>query len=651
MNIIEDKKRLKQIRRARTAEYNRFVSNPSFVSVMNKSIALLMDDSSRGISLTISGCDSDRSCTDGKRITLGMLDYFFDEQYTPLDWMAVFKALLVHEVQHINSSNFSDIQLISQEYSEYMEAKGFPMKRAKRIAKSMLNILEDGRIETIALKKLPGYRIPFTVVNNEIWARLGPSDDSSEPSINAFLNAILAYSITAHLPPDFSRYPQAFQKEILDRLHYVDDAVYAVSSAQCREVCKTILWDTADLFISLLEKEPESQQEYDNPINKPSGAESDSDDDDDDEQNEYTSNDECEFGDPDPSDKEAREQQREEWSSSWGINFEQTPTEGISSEVLAAIRRGMQEELNSSGAQDATQLTSQAKDPFKEIISNYADDNLCEFKEIPCKIPDTPLPADIKRIADRLEDALRKILVNKNEEKRNLRKGRLDHRALYRAPAGTQNIFYSKGSPIKTDMAVSIFLDNSGSMSSGSTKQSNMPFSERLPKFAVARTAAGIIESALRNFADIKITLFNTNVRSVIHKTVKDFKQPTRGGFAYNSIQSIPANGGNKDGFSIRIATKELLMQRKSKRVLIILSDGTPSGYDCQGDGLIDVREAVKEARQKGVIVIPIMFGDAQFRAKEVDSFRFMYDTFISCDPAYIADEFQKLFIRLIHRA
>ena len=67
--------------------------------------------------------------------------------------------------------------------------------------------------------------------------------------------------------------------------------------------------------------------------------------------------------------------------------------------------------------------------------------------------------------------------------------------------------------------------------------------------------------------------------------------------------------------------------------------------------GLNDVREAVREARRKGVIVIPIMFGRASDREQMKDNFSYMYGQFISCDPIDITDEFTKLFTKLIQTA
>ena len=64
-----------------------------------------------------------------------------------------------------------------------------------------------------------------------------------------------------------------------------------------------------------------------------------------------------------------------------------------------------------------------------------------------------------------------------------------------------------------------------------------------------------------------------------------------------------------------------------------------------------DVHEAVREARQKGILVIPIMFGRASDRQKMKNNFVEMYGQFISCDPIDIIGEFTKLFTKLVQNA
>ena len=107
--------------------------------------------------------------------------------------------------------------------------------------------------------------------------------------------------------------------------------------------------------------------------------------------------------------------------------------------------------------------------------------------------------------------------------------------------------------------------------------------------------------------------------------------------------------GCNMDGYSIRVAVTQLLSRREKKKVLILLSDGLPSAYNSEAAGIEDVRDAVRDAKSKGVIVIPIMFGDQSFVSSEINKYRKMYGgEVIACSPNRIEDEFCKLFKKLI---
>ena len=193
-------------------------------------------------------------------------------------------------------------------------------------------------------------------------------------------------------------------------------------------------------------------------------------------------------------------------------------------------------------------------------------------------------------------------------------------------------------------------MDNSGSMAgAGAVVNGGRSISS---KSTLSRIAASIIEYALRDLARVKISLFDVSLGKIRHATLKQFDEKTNGTRLYNSINHVGIGCGNKDGYSIRVATKELAARRESMKVLLILADGLPSDYNGgEKAGLIDVKNAVKEARQKGIRVIPIMFGDARFRAQSAEDFAFMYGSFISCNPVDVCDEFYKLFASLVKKS
>ena len=83
---------LKAYRESRKDELSKLLNGSSFQGVMRKTVAFLTDDAADHIKLSITtGTDS---YTDGKNIVLGLEDYFFDPQFTCLDWVIIYKALL-----------------------------------------------------------------------------------------------------------------------------------------------------------------------------------------------------------------------------------------------------------------------------------------------------------------------------------------------------------------------------------------------------------------------------------------------------------------------------------------------------------------------------------------------------------------------------
>ena len=154
MSQKEEYKRLKLLRETRAKEYNEFTRG-GIVSILQRLIGFLTDKPSDGISLYVSSAKSDSSYTNGKSITLGMPDMFYDLRYGVLDWGSILKALLAHESQHINSSSFKELEKIQEDYAAYMVPRGLSKATAMDVAKTMLNILEDGRIENIIAARFP----------------------------------------------------------------------------------------------------------------------------------------------------------------------------------------------------------------------------------------------------------------------------------------------------------------------------------------------------------------------------------------------------------------------------------------------------------------------------------------------------------------
>ena len=240
---------------------------------------------------------------------------------------------------------------------------------------------------------------------------------------------------------------------------------------------------------------------------------------------------------------------------------------------------------------------------------------------------------ELQRNATILKRAVDQIFRNKQAyDSRNLKSGKIDIRNLHKLCVSDNQMFCRKGHSSKWSGACFILKDGSGSMNGA--------------KNNLALDSLTVIEEAMTQKMPLKIAEFNTTGHNVVHQIIKDWDEKESN---YSFSFGKGACGGNKDGFSIRVATKELLRRTEDKKMLIIMSDGEPTDYRGKLDGYSDVKHAVKEARDKGIQVFSIYFGNKSFIERSRNSYKIMYekDYFGVCtddDKNNITEELKKIF-------
>lgn len=240
---------------------------------------------------------------------------------------------------------------------------------------------------------------------------------------------------------------------------------------------------------------------------------------------------------------------------------------------------------------------------------------------------------ELQRNAIILKRAVDQIFRNKQAyDYRNMKSGKIDIRNIHKLCVSDNQIFCRKGHPSKWSGACFILKDGSGSMNG--------------EKNNLALDALTVIEEAMTQKMPLKIAEFSTTGHNVVHQIIKDWDEKESN---YSFSFGKGACGGNKDGFSIRVATKELLRRTEDKKMLIIMSDGEPTDYRGKLDGYSDVKNAVKEARDKGIQVFSIYFGNKSFIERSRNSYKIMYekDYFGVCtddDKNNITEELKKIF-------
>ena len=252
---------------------------------------------------------------------------------------------------------------------------------------------------------------------------------------------------------------------------------------------------------------------------------------------------------------------------------------------------------------------------LKPVNENY-DENVSFLESTRVYTPTLRLPFDIEDKGRSLSRKIEDIIKSKQiPNRRHLKSGLLDSRKLPGLAMGETDIFKKKGEKVKAEVAAYVLIDNSGSMGNG----------EGSTRYAVCNAAA-VLEEGFKKHAPLKIAAFDASGSShVTHEVIKEFDEVASSNLAYNFKHLGRSGGGNKDGYSIRVATQQLMSRAERNKVLIIASDGLPSDYRGGFEaGIADVKAAVTEARRLGIRTVGMYMYHEQ-REEDFALFKDMY--------------------------
>lgn len=213
----------------------------------------------------------------------------------------------------------------------------------------------------------------------------------------------------------------------------------------------------------------------------------------------------------------------------------------------------------------------------------------------------------IRRLADEIKKALE---YRRSVPRRALKKGRLDPGALWKVRIPDPGVFLQVEEPGNTPaLAVYLLVDCSGSMAG--------------PRIEAARTAAAVLhEACVALRMEHCVTGFTSFGTPVTHLRAVKWGEPDGSGVA-----SLNAHAGNRDGYSVRVAARELNARPEPQKLLIVLSDGMPAddfAYQ-RRVAFADTARAVREAEKAGIGVIGIYFGDE----RDLPGARMIYNNLI----------------------
>ena len=180
---------------------------------------------------------------------------------------------------------------------------------------------------------------------------------------------------------------------------------------------------------------------------------------------------------------------------------------------------------------------------------------------------------------------LKRIFMNDFEDKEYRANGRVNIKRLSSGRL-TARVFNRRKSPAnKSDVAVVMLIDESGSMRSNN-------------KSICARNSAiGLAEVFDRLNIPISIIGFTADTQGAgaVHYHYLHWANTQSERLKLLNIQ---ARDNNFDGYSIRYATKFLSKRKETHKILIVLSDGRPlcRFYNTGSDGIKDTADAIREA-------------------------------------------------------
>lgn len=194
-----------------------------------------------------------------------------------------------------------------------------------------------------------------------------------------------------------------------------------------------------------------------------------------------------------------------------------------------------------------------------------------------------------------LQQKVKRLLQihSRNITSYNQKRGKLSnkdaHRVLIKdAPGYNERIFNRKRDALSLDVSVSLLCDYSGSMAGS--------------RIVNAVSATYLLADVLQSLGiNHEIAGFTTMGKDIVHLLFKEFNRPNR------TLLQDMGHGtsflhANSDGDSILTASSRLARQRTKRKVLIVLSDGSPSCHK-SGNASMLVEKVIKDMQDKVEII------------------------------------------------
>ena len=197
--------------------------------------------------------------------------------------------------------------------------------------------------------------------------------------------------------------------------------------------------------------------------------------------------------------------------------------------------------------------------------------------------------------------------------------GTLDEARIFKIANGEKKVYKQRVSGKKTNTAISILCDVSGSMSYDKIDMlrptllviGDTLFALKIP-FEVLSFSTYHPERRDKNYEEIRrimedasrIRIYNRSL-PLWHTIIKEFNENYLN--SRKLVQFMEARCDNIDGESVEWAAKRLIERREQRKILFVLSDGYPASTTSSSRLLVkDLKEKVKAIEKAGIEIIGV---------------------------------------------
>ena len=216
-----------------------------------------------------------------------------------------------------------------------------------------------------------------------------------------------------------------------------------------------------------------------------------------------------------------------------------------------------------------------------------------------------------------VEEMKKRIDLKEDSRRERLMNGRLSTKLTTLVLDERPKPFYRKNAPsINLDAVFGLLVDGSASMIDklDETKKAVLLFHDVLRELRVSHEISSYYEEAFKASTEVQ-----PNVFELMHRF------SDRNHDNGMSILSFDANDDNRDGFAIRWMADHLESRQEKHKFLLVFSDGEPSAFGYDRNGILDTAEAVMETEKKGISVIHLFLATEEPTEEQKELFSMMF--------------------------